>query len=50
MTEEHLEKHGFLRSQDMFLTENNNQAFFLRLGNMVHSYMQYVKSLSAISY
>ena len=31
----------------MFLTENSSQVFFLRLGNMVHSHMQSIKSLSA---
>ena len=34
-----IDKHKFLMPQDMSLTENSNQAFFLVLGNMIHSYM-----------
>ena len=34
----------------MSLTEDGNQVFLPGLGNMVHSYMQSLKSVSAISY
>ena len=34
----------------MSLTENSNQVFLPALENMVHSHMQSIKSLSAISY
>ena len=33
----------------MSLTEDSNQNFLPGFGNMVHSYMQSIKSLSAIS-
>ena len=34
----------------MSVIENSNQVFLPVVGNMVHYHMQYLKSLSAISY
>ena len=51
MTKENIVKHGVRIPQDMSQTENSNQVSLpVAGGNMVHSYMQSIKSISAISY
>ena len=42
--------HVFLRPQDMLLAEIETKFFFLQLVNIVHCYMESIKSSSAISY
>ena len=49
-SKENIVKHGIVRPKDMSLTDNSNQAFLPGIWNVVHSYMQCIKSLSAISY